>query len=130
RRVERANRASARTTAAECEIPALLCTNSRVKYREALAWLCATQRFGIKWGLGSVERLLRSLSIDFAHPDLGSARASRAVSGASPKTFSCRVIHVAGTNGKGSVCAMIDAIARGAGHRTGLFTSPPPIHLP
>src|SRR5438309_8800996 len=35
-----------------------------------------------------------------------------------------RVIHVAGTNGKGSVCAMIDAVARAAGHRTGLFTSP------
>src|SRR5207248_4200297 len=81
-------------------------------------------RFGIKLGLENVERLLRSLSIDFAHPDPGSARASRAVSGASPKTFSCRVIHVAGTNGKGSVCAMIDAIAQAAGHRTGLFTSP------
>src|SRR5213078_868391 len=55
---------------------------------------------------------------------LGSARASRAVSGASPETIPFRVIHVAGTNGKGSVCAMIDAIARAAGHRTGLFTSP------
>src|SRR5437660_1437076 len=35
-----------------------------------------------------------------------------------------RVIHVAGTNGKGSVCAMIDSIARARGYRTGLFTSP------
>lgn len=35
-----------------------------------------------------------------------------------------RVIHVAGTNGKGSVCAMIDAGLRAAGVRTGLFTSP------
>jgi len=35
-----------------------------------------------------------------------------------------RVIHVAGTNGKGSVCAMIDSICRAQGHRTGLFTSP------
>src|SRR4051812_46449305 len=34
------------------------------------------------------------------------------------------VVHVAGTNGKGSVCAMIDAITRAAGHRTGLFISP------
>ena len=33
-------------------------------------------------------------------------------------------IHVAGTNGKGSVCAMLDAILRAAGVRTGLFTSP------
>ena len=35
-----------------------------------------------------------------------------------------RIIHVAGTNGKGSVCAMIDAICRAQGYRTGLFTSP------
>jgi dihydrofolate synthase/folylpolyglutamate synthase len=35
-----------------------------------------------------------------------------------------RVIHVAGTNGKGSVCAMADAICRAQGYRTGLFTSP------
>jgi dihydrofolate synthase/folylpolyglutamate synthase len=34
------------------------------------------------------------------------------------------VIHVAGTNGKGSVCAMIDSVCRAAGIRTGLFTSP------
>lgn len=35
-----------------------------------------------------------------------------------------RVVHVAGTNGKGSVCAMIDAGLRAAGVRTGMFTSP------
>ncbi|MBQ8432298.1 MAG: bifunctional folylpolyglutamate synthase/dihydrofolate synthase [Clostridia bacterium] len=35
-----------------------------------------------------------------------------------------RFLHVAGTNGKGSVCAMSDAILRAAGYRTGLFTSP------
>jgi len=35
-----------------------------------------------------------------------------------------RFIHVAGTNGKGSVCAFLDAILRRAGYRTGLFTSP------
>lgn len=33
-------------------------------------------------------------------------------------------IHVAGTNGKGSVCAMIEAALRAAGARTGLYTSP------
>ncbi len=38
------------------------------------------------------------------------------------RTF--RVVHVAGTNGKGSTCAMIDAGLRAAGMRTGLFTSP------
>ena len=35
-----------------------------------------------------------------------------------------RVVHVAGTNGKGSTCAMIEAGLRAAGVRTGLFTSP------
>jgi dihydrofolate synthase/folylpolyglutamate synthase len=37
---------------------------------------------------------------------------------------SARFIHVAGTNGKGSVCAMIESALRAAGVRTGLFTSP------
>jgi dihydrofolate synthase/folylpolyglutamate synthase len=37
---------------------------------------------------------------------------------------SCRFVHVAGTNGKGSVCAMIESGLRAAGIRTGLFTSP------
>src|ERR1043165_1174829 len=37
---------------------------------------------------------------------------------------SYRVVHVAGTNGKGSTCAMIEAGLRAAGVRTGLFTSP------
>ena len=35
-----------------------------------------------------------------------------------------KFIHVAGSNGKGSVCAMFDAIARAAGYRTGLYISP------
>src|SRR5437868_10881980 len=37
---------------------------------------------------------------------------------------SYRTVHVAGTNGKGSTCAMIDAGLRASGVRTGLFTSP------
>src|SRR3954452_18981998 len=35
-----------------------------------------------------------------------------------------RIIHIAGTNGKGSTCAMIEAGLRAAGKRTGLYTSP------
>ena len=38
------------------------------------------------------------------------------------KTLTC--LHVAGTNGKGSVCAMLDSMLRAAGYRTGLYTSP------
>jgi dihydrofolate synthase/folylpolyglutamate synthase len=74
-----------------------------VNYRDALAWLYGLQLFGIKLGLENIWRL-----IDALHVDLGEAR----------------VIHVAGTNGKGSVCAMIDSIARAQGCRSGLFTSP------
>ena len=35
-----------------------------------------------------------------------------------------KFVHVAGTNGKGSVCAMVESGLRAANHRTGLFTSP------
>ena len=38
--------------------------------------------------------------------------------------FGCPVITVAGTNGKGSTCAMLECILREAGYRTGMFTSP------
>ena len=38
--------------------------------------------------------------------------------------FACPVITVAGTNGKGSTCAMLEAIALQAGYRTGVYTSP------
>ncbi len=85
-------------------------------YKEALAWLYGLQRFGIKLGLENIRRLLDELS-------LGSARASRVVFGAPPNN-STKIIHVAGTNGKGSICAMIDSICRAQGYRTGLFTSP------
>ena len=73
------------------------------EYADALAWLYRLQRFGIKLGLENVHRLLAELRIDLAN---------------------ARVVHVAGTNGKGSVCAMIESICRTAGYRTGLFTSP------
>jgi dihydrofolate synthase/folylpolyglutamate synthase len=85
-------------------------------YKQALAWLYGLQRFGIKLGLENTRRLLDELG-------LGSARASRAVFGASPNT-STKVIRVAGTNGKGSVCAMIDSVCRAQGYHTGLFISP------
>ena len=72
-------------------------------YKNALAWLYGTERFGIKLGLENIQRLLRELDV----PVKGQ-----------------QVVHVAGTNGKGSVCAMIDAVCRAQGYRTGLFTSP------
>src|ERR1041385_52962 len=55
-------------------------------YEEALAWLYARQALGVKLGLGKVERLLAALG----DPHLA-----------------YRVVHVAGTNGKGSVARMV-----------------------
>lgn len=43
--------------------------------------------------------------------------------------FSMPVIMVAGTNGKGSTCAMLEAIALQAGYRTGVYTSPHLVHF-
>ncbi|APW37357.1 bifunctional tetrahydrofolate synthase/dihydrofolate synthase [Rhodoferax koreense] len=43
--------------------------------------------------------------------------------------FQCPVITVAGTNGKGSTCAMLEAVALQAGYRTGVYTSPHLVHF-
>jgi dihydrofolate synthase / folylpolyglutamate synthase len=72
-------------------------------YNAAIQWLFGTQNRGIKLGLENIDRLLMALG--------------------QPQN-ELRFVHIAGTNGKGSVCAMIDSICRCAGIRTGLFTSP------
>ena len=43
--------------------------------------------------------------------------------------FECPVITVAGTNGKGSTCAMLESILRQAGYRTGVYSSPHLVHF-
>jgi len=43
--------------------------------------------------------------------------------------FHCPVITVAGTNGKGSTCAMLEAVLLQAGYRTGVYTSPHLVHF-
>lgn len=69
-------------------------------------------------------RFLYALGNEIKTAKLGLERI-RAVLGALGNPQDCfRSIHVAGTNGKGSTCAMIDAGLRAAGTRTGLFTSP------
>src|SRR5437588_11631549 len=77
-------------------------TQSQMFYQENLAWLYRLQKFGIKLGLENMQRLSRELGIK----------------------LQSRIIHVAGTNGKGSVCAMAEAICRAQVLHTGLFTSP------
>ncbi|MCW5636988.1 MAG: bifunctional tetrahydrofolate synthase/dihydrofolate synthase [Rubrivivax sp.] len=60
--------------------------------------------------------------------DMGLERVS-AVWARLGRRFTMPVIVVAGTNGKGSTCAMLEAIARQAGYRTGLYTSPHLVHF-
>ena len=60
------------------------------------------------------------------HPkaiDMGLARV-KAVADRMGLAFGCPIITVAGTNGKGSTCAMLEAILLQAGYRTGAYTSP------
>ena len=60
------------------------------------------------------------------HPkniDMGLARV-KTVADRMGLTFGCPIITVAGTNGKGSSCAMLEAILGEAGYRTGVYTSP------
>lgn len=69
----------------------------------ALEALGARAVFGMRLGLGAVDAALDAAG----RPDAG-----------------LRVVHVAGTNGKGSTSALVEAAARASGLRTGLYTSP------
>jgi dihydrofolate synthase/folylpolyglutamate synthase len=70
---------------------------------DPLEYLFGLERFGIKFGLENMRALVASLG----HPE----RAFRSV-------------HIAGTNGKGSVTAIVDSALRAAGFRSGRYTSP------
>ncbi len=72
-------------------------------YDETVRYLYGLQYVGIKLGLDNISRLL-------------------AFAGSPQNSF--RSIHVAGTNGKGSVCALAASLFQHAGRRVGLFTSP------
>jgi dihydrofolate synthase / folylpolyglutamate synthase len=74
-----------------------------MNYNEALEYIYGTQRFGSKLGLESVNRLLALM--DNPHEKL-------------------KVIHVAGTNGKGSTSSIISKILQESGYKVGLYTSP------
>ena len=73
------------------------------EYKKAVQLLTSQGKFYINLGL---ERILAVLNL------LGNPQDK------------LKCIHVAGTNGKGSVCAIIDAILSKAGMKTGLYTSP------
>ncbi len=70
---------------------------------EALAWIHSRSRFSARPGLARMRRLMELL-------------------GDPQKQLRC--FHVAGTNGKGSTCAMLASCLQSAGYRTGLYISP------
>lgn len=74
-----------------------------LEYDQALSYLYNLQKFGIKFGLSKTENLLRV----FHNPH---------------RKLNC--LHIGGSNGKGSVAAMLASIYSGAGYQVGLFTSP------
>ncbi|MEA2012210.1 MAG: folylpolyglutamate synthase/dihydrofolate synthase family protein [Verrucomicrobiota bacterium] len=74
-----------------------------MKYQDALQYLNELQLFGIKLGLKNIEKLLTELNSP--HEKL-------------------KFIHVAGTNGKGSVSTLLHAALTGCGKKTAIFTSP------
>lgn len=74
-----------------------------MEYNEALDWLVGLTTFGFNFGLDRIEYLMKLLG----NPER-----------------SLRVIHVGGTNGKGSTALMTAQILQEAGYRVGLFTSP------
>ncbi len=79
-----------------------------MNYEEAIQYLYHLRTFGMKLGLEKVRRLM-----------------DRAGSPDKRLNF----IHVAGTNGKGSVCAFLNQGLRSMGFRVGMFTSPHLIHF-
>ena len=74
-----------------------------MSYAEAIQFLYGLQMFGTNFGLETTRQLA-------------------ALAGNPQEKL--RFIHVAGTNGKGSTCAMLESIYHAAGLRVGLFTSP------
>lgn len=77
-------------------------------FSDFLSYLKKREMFGIKLGLENINRLLSALG----HPE---------------RKFRC--IHIAGSNGKGSVAAMISSILTKAGIKSGLYTSPHLINI-
>lgn len=74
-----------------------------MNYKEALDYIENTLKFGSILGLDRIKAILKEMG--------------------NPQD-SLKIIHVAGTNGKGSVCAMITEMLMQAGYKVGLFISP------
>lgn len=70
------------------------------------------------------EALARIAALPRLHGDAKPAHVRTLLAALGDPQKGLRYIHVAGTNGKGSICTMTDAILRAAGYRVGLYTSP------
>jgi dihydrofolate synthase/folylpolyglutamate synthase len=81
----------------------ILKDTNTLSFQDAYDWLCSFEKYGWIFGLERINSLLEQLG----NPHQG-----------------LRVIHVAGTNGKGSVCKYISSILQKAGYRVGLYLSP------
>lgn len=76
---------------------------TNMAYREAVGYLYGLQKYGIKFGLSKTSSILDSMG----NPQIGQ-----------------NYVHIAGTNGKGSVAAFLASMLEGAGFRVGLYSSP------
>lgn len=74
-----------------------------MEFTQAMEKVSSLERFGSMPGLERIQLLLDKMG----NPER-----------------KCRYIHVAGTNGKGSICTMLAEILRQSGYKVGLFTSP------
>jgi dihydrofolate synthase/folylpolyglutamate synthase len=70
---------------------------------DPLEYLFGLEQFGIKFGLANINAIVAALG----HPE---------------RSFAS--VHIAGTNGKGSVTALVDAALRSGGYRSARYTSP------
>ncbi|MDU7904874.1 MAG: Mur ligase family protein, partial [Peptostreptococcaceae bacterium] len=74
-----------------------------MNYNEALKFIHESHKFGMRRGLENIKKLLELLG--------------------NPQD-NLKIIHVAGTNGKGSTCSFISTILKQSGYKVGLYTSP------
>ena len=74
-----------------------------MNYNEALQFIHESHKFGMRLGLDNIKKLLELLG--------------------NPQN-NLKIIHVAGTNGKGSTCSFISSILKESGYKVGLYTSP------
>ncbi len=72
-------------------------------YKQALKYLYSLQKYGVKFGLSKTSNIMKKMG----DPQKGQ-----------------KYIHIAGTNGKGSVAAMVESVLMRSGYKVGFYSSP------